>query len=291
MKKSFIIISAIALALTACENKKQKEQLENAEALAAATQEELIQAVTERDQLLSIVNEITTTTEEIKSMENIVAINNASGEGSASNPQIVANIDAIKATLEARRQKLDELEKTLRNSKTANSKLLATIDNLKTQVSTQAHEIESLTARLNDANAQIETLGTQVTDLTGQVSQTTAERDSIQAIANEQEAQANACYYFIGSKSELKQNGLIDGGGFLRKDKVNNEKLNKAIFTRADKRTLSTIPLHSKKAKVVTTFQPKDSYVINEADGQKVLTITSPTAFWSVSDFLIIQID
>ena len=292
MKKSFIILAAIALAMTtACDNKKQQQQLENAEALAAATHEELVQAVTERDQLLSIINEITTTTEEIKSMENIVAINNASGEGAASNPQVVANIDAIKATLDARRQKLEELEKTIKNSKTANSKLLATIDNLKNQVNTQAHEIESLTARLNDANAQIADLGTQVSDLGNQVSEVTSQRDSVMAVAQEQEALANACYYFIGSKSELKQNGLLDGGGFLRKDKVNNAKLSKALFTKADKRTLSVLPLHSKKAKVVTSFQPKDSYVINDVDGQKVLTITSPAAFWSVSDFLIIQID
>lgn len=285
MKKGILILSAIAMVVTTgCENKKQKEQLENAEALAAATHEELVLAVTERDQLLSIINEITTTTEEIKNMENIVSINNASGENAYSDPQVVANINAIKATLEQRRQKLDELEKSLKNSKTANSKLLATVENLKNQIDTQAHEIESLTTRLADANAQI-------ADLDSQVAQVTSERDSVQAVAKEQEELANSCYYYIGSKSELKDNGLLEGGGFLRKDKVNTTKFNKAIFTRADKRTLTTIPLHSDKAKVITSFQPKDSYSIVDDNGQKVLVINSPSAFWSVSDFLIIQID
>ena len=54
---------------------------------------------------------------------------------------------------------------------------------------------------------------------------------------------------------------------------------------------MSTLDLHSRKAKVLTN-QPADSYEIVEApNGSKVLKITNPDRFWNVSNFLIVQID
>lgn len=288
MKKTLIFISAIALICsTGCDSKKLKEQqmqLDSAQALAEANHEQLMQAIAERDQVISLINEITNTTDDIKNMEKIVAINNNSAEGAASTPQLAANIEAMKVTLEQRRKQIAELESKLRNSSTSNSGLLQTIETLKAQVANQTSEIDSLTSRLNLANEQIQQLDQQVADVTTQ-------RDSVQQIANQQEIEANYCYYFIGSKKELKDRGLLDGGGFLRRDKVNTSNLDKSIFTRADKRTLTSIPLHSDKAKVLTPFQPETSYAITESGGQKVLTITNPTTFWGVSNFVIIQID
>lgn len=290
MRKSIILLCTVAL-LASCENKKQQEDLANAQALAAATHEELVQAVQERDQLLDLVNEITSTTEEIKDMEDVVAIRMTSGESVTPSEQISANIDAIKATMEQRRQKLAELEASLAKSKASNSKLLTTIENLKTQIASQAEEINSLTTKLHLANERIAQLGGKVDSLNVAVNSVTSERDSVQLEANRQEALANACYYAIGSKSELKANGIVEGGGFLKKSKINTSNLNKSFFQRADKRTLRIIPLNSTKAKVITTFQPKGSYEIIDVDGQKVLQINNPEQFWGVSDYLVIQID
>ena len=64
----------------------------------------------------------------------------------------------------------------------------------------------------------------------------------------------------------------------------------KAYFIKADKRTLRSIPLHSKKAEVMTK-QPASSYVIEDEDGQKVLKIKDPSQFWQLSNFLVIKVD
>ena len=64
----------------------------------------------------------------------------------------------------------------------------------------------------------------------------------------------------------------------------------KSYFTKADKRTLSVIPLHSKKAKILSK-QPAGSYVIEDNGGVKTLRITNATKFWELSNFLIVQID
>lgn len=290
MKKSLIGL-AIFACLVSCENKKQQEAMENAQALAEATREELMQAIAERDQLLELMNDVANATADIKSAENIVSINKGNEEGSTSNAQVSNDLAAIKATLADRRKKLEELEQTLRNSKSSNSKLLATVESLKTQISQQTAEIESLTTQLQSANERIAALDTQVDSLTSHVANVTSKLDSTQMVANQQEELANACYFAIGSKKELKEHNLVEGGGFLRKTNILPADFDRSFFTQADKRVLTSIPLHSNKAKVLTKSQPADSYKIVEENGQKVLKILNPSAFWGTSNYLVIQID
>ncbi len=62
------------------------------------------------------------------------------------------------------------------------------------------------------------------------------------------------------------------------------------FFTKADKRTLTQIDLNSTKAEILTN-QPAGSYSIDNANGHKVLRITNPALFWSLSNYLVIKID
>ena len=79
--------------------------------------------------------------------------------------------------------------------------------------------------------------------------------------------------------------------GFLRKTKVLPQNFDQGYFTKGDKRTLRTINLGSKKAKVMTN-QPTDSYEIVEgANGVKILKITNPNRFWNQSNFLVVKTD
>lgn len=290
MKKTFALALIAATALAACTNQKEKEQLEQAQALNESTKAELVQAVQERDRLLDLINEISATTDEIKNVESIVSINTAQGEVDANNA-VASDIAAIKATLQERRKKIEELEATLRKSKTSNSKLLTTIETLKQQLADQASQIETLTASLTEAQQRIASLDVKVDSLNTTVASVTEQRDSVQAVANEQEVTANQCFYAIGTNKELKDHDIIEGGGFLRKSKIMQGDFDKTFFVTADRRTLTVIPLHAKKAKVITTYQPKDSYQIVENNGQAELRILDPAKFWSVSNYLVIQVD
>ena len=93
----------------------------------------------------------------------------------------------------------------------------------------------------------------------------------------------------VGTKKELKQQKIIETG-FLRKTKVMEGDYTKSYFTKADKRTLNTIALHSKKAQVMSKH-PAGSYSIEEAGGQKVLHILDPNKFWELSNYLVVKID
>ncbi len=290
MKKALPIFAAAAIALTSCENKEQQERLENAEAMAAATREELQQAITERDELLDLINEVSSGMDDIKNVENVVAVN-ASGEVGSDRSRITADLNAIRATLDERRLKVEELEKRMKESKINNSKLMATIQTLKAQINSQAEEIETLTASLSAANARIAKLDTAVDSLNTTVTAVTEERNQAQIEALRQAEIANACFYAIGNKSELKKHSIIEGGGFLRKSKIMQGDFDKSFFVQGDKRTLTSIPLHSNKAKIISATPPAGSYELVKQGNQLVLRILNPTQFWGISNYLVVQID
>jgi hypothetical protein len=99
----------------------------------------------------------------------------------------------------------------------------------------------------------------------------------------------NKCYYVAASKKELKSHNILESG-FLKKSKLMAGDFDKTFFTTSDRRSLNEIKLHSKKAKVLTN-QPAASYSIIDEDGQKVLRITNKDQFWSLGNYLVIQID
>lgn len=289
MKQIIYFSLAGMLALSAC-NSEKTEQPSDDEALAQASREELVTAVAERDQLLGLVNEINEGMSQIKQLENILTVsNNMPGENATQREQIQSDIAAIQKALQDRRQKLEELEKKLSSSNRNNENLRQTINGLRAQIDSQAEEIATLKSNLGEAQQRIGQLDAAVDSLTTTVTAVTDERDMAQeesvSLANE----LNTCYYAIGSKSELKDRNIIETG-FLRKTKLMKGDFDQSFFTTADKRTLSRIALHSKKAEILTN-QPEGSYILNDDNGQKVLVITNPDAFWSLSNYLVIKID
>ena len=288
MKKIITLaLTALLIASSSCSNKKE-EELRQQQALNEATAEELRSAVADRDQLLGLVNEISSGMDQVKQLENILAVN-AANETPGQRDQILADIAAIQQTLVQRRERLAELEKKLNSSNLSNSNLKKTISQLQNQIDSQTREIESLRSNLDEAKAHIENLNTQVDSLSTTVNTVVAERDSTDNANTELTNELNTCYYAIGNKNELKDNKIIETG-FLRKTKIMEGDFDRNFFTRADKRTLTQIDLNSTKAEVLTN-QPAGSYSIDDLNGHKVLRITNPALFWSLSNYLVIKID
>ena len=288
MKKILTFCLAAALLATGCGNKEKDEQLRQANAIAEASRQELADAVSDRDQLLGLVNEISSSMEQIKQLENILTVNGGS-ETPGQREQIRNDIAAIQETLVQRRHQLEDLEKKLSKSNLNTTKLQQTITSLRTQLESQTEEISSLRANLDEARTKIGALDAQVDSLNTTVTTVTAERDSTDRQNTELTNELNTCYYAIGNKNELKENNIIETG-FLRKTKIMEGDFDRAFFTKADKRTLTAIDLNSDKAEVLTK-QPESSYRIVDVNGHKVLQITNPALFWSLSNYLVIKID
>lgn len=288
MKKLASIAVASLCILSACHNKSENTE---SQVLKPTTADSLRVALADQDSLLSLMNEVADGMAQIKQMENILSSSNdLTAESSDRRQQIRNDMQVIQQTLQMRRDRLAELEKKIQNSSSNNATLQKSIATLKQQIADQESTIGQLRGELEKAHIHIEQLTANVDSLNTEVASVTAAKDQAEQTATTLTNELNTCYYAIGSKQELKDHKLIQTG-FLRKTKIMPEDFEMNYFTTGDKRTLNSIDLHSRKAKVLTN-QPADSYTITDApNGNKVLKIQNPARFWSVSNYLVIQVD
>ena len=204
--------------------------------------------------------------------------------------QIKKNLDSFQQTLQNQRERIAVMEKKLQTNQKYSAHLRSIIATMKQQLAQKDEEIANLRKLVDDKNVDIARLKENVQNL--------QQRNEMQAglIASQaetimsKESTLNTVYIKIGTKKELKNAGLLDGG-FLKKTKVDFDKIDKSAFKAVDKREIGQIDLGNvKKAKVMTP-QPEGSYRIDQAGKSTILSITDKEKFWAVYDFVIIQID
>lgn len=255
--------------------------------------------------LSSLVNEVSDGLTEIKQLEQIISTTNFGQEAPDKREQLRNDILLIKNSIQNRMNRLKDLEEKLTRAEATNSynedskkSMLQTIANLKQQLTDQQTMINDLTIQLDNANTKIKNLNQTVDSL--KVVNTNVNTENIKVKQETQKAkeeitkisnEMNECFYAIGSKNELKNHKIIETG-FLRKTKVmQSSNIMQSYFTKADKRTLNEINLHSKKAKVLTNHD-KQSYSIDDVGGgMKVLRIHDQNRFWQYSNYLVVQVD
>ena len=276
MKKiSYIVWLMIGLALTpACKRANQLErEAMRQDSINAALQDSINTANAERDSLMELMTDIAAGMDQIKELEDIVSVNNLSSETPDRKKQLRDDIVLVQQSINKHKQRLAELEKRLKQSTNYNSKM-------------------EKTSQLEAAHIQIKNLNQSVDSLNTVNKAVTKEKEAAQEESKQLTNEVNnlnTCYYVIGSKKELKANKIIESG-FLRKTKILQGDFEMSYFTKADRRTLNEIPLHSNKAQVMTNH-PHDSYEIVDRDGSKVLHILNANRFWEKSNFLVIKVD
>lgn len=280
--KKLVLLSIILISmLTACNSGKSDGEM--------TTQDSLMLALSQQDSLLTLVNDINGCITEINTLENILAVSVDLEGNTSKREEIINKIIAIQRTLTNRRMKLDSLESKLSKANSANKTLRNTIEGLKSQIANQENAINSLKEDLSKANIIIEEMDVKIDSLSIAIEDVTEEKELAQQMNQNLSDELATCFYVIGTKSELKEQKILESG-FLKKTKVLERDFNKDYFTKADKRTLKEIIVGAKKAKVLTN-QPSDSYLIEDRDEGKVLVILDSSKFWSLSNYLVIQID
>lgn len=284
MKKTLFTLALGAVLLASCGGKEQ--QMHDSLVDMSRQYEE---ATDFNDSLMLLMGDIYTGLDSINQQEGLL-YNLKGGENVDRREEIRQNLNALKARLDANRALLASMEQKLQASNSQNSVLTKTIEQLKAHIAQQDEKLAKLQEDLDNANAQIADLNNQVAEGQEQLKGETQAKEAAQAAAVEAENEANKVFYAIGTNKELKKNGLLEKK-FLGATKVLQGDFNTNYFTIADKRKISEIKTNSKKVKIWSN-NPAGSYEIVEgADGNKVIRITNPTAFWSISPYLIIQVD
>lgn len=261
------------------------------QALVDASRQELVNALEERDRLLKLVREIAESMDEIKRLEALEAVTDAStGDNAAKRARLVTDMRAVRHTLRQRREQLQALEDDLQRSGLYTGELQQTVALLRGRVDTQAAAIERLQAQLSRANAEIGTLNDAVDSLSSTVTSVRSERDMAKTESMELEAELNTCYYAVASKEELKKHRIIETP-FLRKSRILKGEFDRGFFSATDKRSLGRIPLGRRKGTVLTNH-PAGSFEITEgAQGERALVIRDPERFWATTNYLVVQAD
>lgn len=297
MKKFSILLFSV-IALTAIMGSCKKDGSGNGDKVNQdsinniALNDSLATVRAEKDSLAALMTEVSDGMNEIMDMQQLLTASNLDIESSNRKNEIRNNIAAIKSAISDRMARLRQLEDRLRQSVTYTDEMKHSIESLKKQLTKQQGIIEDLTSKLAAANVTITHLNTSVDSLKTVNKNVTEEKVKAQEESTRLTAEVNnlnECYYVVGTKKELKQQKIIETG-FLRKTKVMEGDYTKSYFTKADKRTLNSIALHSKKAQVMSKH-PSGSYSIEDAGGQKVLHILDPNKFWELSNYLVVKID
>lgn len=284
--RPIIISMAVAAMLASCGGERQPEQ----QSLEEISKQELATALQERDELLALVKEVSTSLQQIKQLENIMTVAAAHPvENAGQKAQILSDIASLKKKVQQRKEQLQQLEARLRDSTINNKELTETIEALRIQIDSQIEEIDGLRQQLIAANEKIDLLNGEVDSLNTTITAVSGELDVAQDASLRLANELNTCYYVIATKSDLKKHNIIESG-FLRKTKLMKGGFDKGYFVISDKRVLDTLALGTPKARILTTH-PEASYELIQEKGSAVIRIKDPDRFWSLTNYLVIQKD
>ena len=206
------------------------------------------------------------------------------GEGADKAQRIRENIQFIQQRLSQNRELIAKLRQQLRESSIKGDQLKRTLDNLVKQLEEKDGQLRDLRAQLDAKDIHIAELDQTISDLHQDVDNLKGESQQKSNTINTQDKQLHTAWFVFGTKKELKEQGILDGG------KVLQGNFNKNYFTKIDIRVEKEIKLYSKSAKLLT-MHPSSSYTLaRDSKNQYVLRINNPQIFWSTSRYLVIQV-
>ena len=85
--------------------------------------------------------------------------------------------------------------------------------------------------------------------------------------------------------------GILTKGGLFKSKKLQPQNFSDSnVFAQADRRTLTNIPLNTKKATIMTSHLEGSYNLVQGEDEMLTLEITNTEAFWKVSNYLVVMI-
>lgn len=244
------------------------------------------------DELNGVLSTIAIGLDSIAVQENLLF--NSSGRDGVrlDKHEIAARLNGMADILARQRAKIQVLQDSLANRKTSQGveHLQRVVEFLNQQLAEKDQVIRSLRADLNNSKKDITQLRASLSDMKNRAVRAENKTQVLTTALSKQDDVINECYVRIGTKKQLSAAGLLKGG-FLQKKKVNYEDVDKSKFNAVDIRKFREITLKSNNPKILTPQPSNRSFHFEESgDGSCTLVITNPTLFWSVSNYLIIQL-
>lgn len=201
---------------------------------------------------------------------------------------IIDQVEALDELLNTNQKQLNDLYKRMRDSKIKNEELENMVKSMQDRIAKRESQVDELMTMLADKDMKIEQILGRVDSMRVTNIELTQELITMDEDMHE-------VYYVIGESKELKEKGITtkEGGllGIGSTKKLDVSQLDHGLFKVADQRDLTSVPLFSKKAKLITNH-PEGSYEF-KMDSQNTvesLEIIDRNRFWTATDYLVVEV-
>jgi len=289
MKPIFFTLAILFFMLTSCgkqssEYQRLKEQNDSLINAKHKLQEEV-------DGYFSAMDQIEQNIEKIKSTENTISIQPVGEElDNDTRSKINENLTYLNEMLQSNKAELARLKSKLKKSAFKSAEIERTLVRLTKALEEENSKVILMQAELSKKDSLIVQLSSTVDELGKNVENLSTENKTKEVKIKEQDDAIHTAWYVFGTRSELKEQKIITSDGLFSQQQVLQRDFNKNYFVRIDARNTKSIPLYSSRAKILTNH-PKSSYTLEKENGNFVLIIVDPNEFWSVSKYLVIEVD
>jgi TolA-binding protein len=290
MKKLLFVLSVMVL-VSCGQHKKEIARMQ-------AKQDSIAQLGVQKDnsilEYISSMNEIQSNLDSIKTIQKIVSVQTAPGTElkAEAKKRIVEDIAQINNLLQKNKEMVSSLQGKLRNSNMKIAELEKMIEMLNKQVGDKDAEIVVLKQQLEKLNVDVAGLNQKIETITKEGEQAIKEKNEV---IDTKTTELNTAYYGFGAKKELETKNVIEKeGGVLGMGKTLKLKkdFNHDFFMKVDIRQFSSLPLNTKKAKLIT-YHPDGSYhfVMTAKKTVESIVIDKPEEFWKASKYMLIVVE
>lgn len=271
----------------------------------------LDQCKTENERLISenakndsIMHSLTNTYKEIDSVSALISdkkgkINTMAKKGKLSaedKKYILAEMDTINSLLEINRNKVSALEGHV-NSVGLEEGFKYMVQSMEDKNSNEDFLLGDMKKDLAQVSKDFSDLfedyvykEAENMEMKEKLSSAAQELQSAQAKLDMASEKLKSGWYIIGTNEELRAKGLVYKDGLFSSQAV-NEDFDRSQFKKIDIFDLKEIMLDAKKARIMTTHPTEAYEFVGIKKAVNKLVIKNPEQFWSVSKFLIIEIE
>lgn len=240
------------------------------------------------DTLYQTINEIDNNLKLIRANQGLLTVTDAEKGKFSKKAEILKTLTEINSLLDQNREKIKKLNKQVASLRGQRMEWKKETDELRKLISEKEQEMMVLQQQLYEQTGTINYLNQTVNELK-------VAHGSELDKAQKMDMELHKAYYAMGSFKELKERNVLEKkGGVLGLGRTAALKpdFEKEYFTEIDTRQVTTIPVNSKKAKLVT-HHPVGSYEwekTGEKGNTEYLTITDPGKFWATSKYLVVEV-
>ncbi len=289
MRSTLFSLSILLVLFTSCG--KQSSDYRSLQAQNDSLQNAKQKLQEEVDGYFSAMNQIEQNIEKIKSTENTISIQPVGKElDDDMRTKINDDMTYLNDMLQANKDELARLKAKIKRSAFRSSELERTITRLTKALEEETTKVAQLQTELAQKDSLIVKLDTKVSEMGKNLEDLSADNKSKETKIKDQDEAIHTAWYVFGTKQELKEQKIVTTEGLFSQQRVLQHDFNKNYFVRIDARNTKSIPLYSSRAKILTSH-PKSSYTLEKQNGNFVLLITDTDSFWSISKYLVVEVE